>query len=48
MVSGLSIAAAILQSGLRKELRIGLEAEHDREQVSFREICCWAVLTVIR
>jgi len=33
MVSGLSVAAAILQSTLRKQLRICLEGMHDREQV---------------
>jgi hypothetical protein len=33
MVAGLSIAAAILQSTLRKELRIGLEGEDRREEV---------------
>jgi hypothetical protein len=37
MVSGLSIAAAILQSTLRKELRIGLEGEAGREQVRIQE-----------
>jgi Na+(H+)/acetate symporter ActP len=33
MVSGLSIAAAILQSTLRKQLRISFEGMDDREQV---------------
>lgn len=37
MVSGLSIAAATLQSTLRKELRIGLEGEAGREQVRIQE-----------
>lgn len=35
MVSGLSVAAAILQSTLRKELRIRLEGWGKREMVSF-------------
>lgn len=34
MVGGLSIASAILQSTLRKELRISLEGMHHRETVS--------------
>lgn len=34
MVSGLSVAAAILQSTLRKELRIRLEGWGEREMVS--------------
>jgi hypothetical protein len=34
MVSGLSVAAAILQSTLRKQLRISLEGRDDREEVS--------------
>jgi hypothetical protein len=37
MVSGLSIAVAILQSTLRKELRIGLEGEDGREEVGIQE-----------
>lgn len=33
MVSGISIASAVLQTGLRKQLRIGLEGMQDREEI---------------
>jgi hypothetical protein len=35
MLGGLSIASAILQGTLRKELRIALEGMHGREKVCF-------------
>lgn len=38
MVSGLSIASAVLQTGLRKQLRIGLEGRSDREEILSRSL----------
>jgi len=38
MVGGLSIASAVLQTGLRKQLRIGLEGVEGREEIIGRAL----------